>query len=548
MPLEITIKNYRCFSDSNPARFIIQKGFTAFIGVNNSGKSSLLKFFYEFRSLFTSVADPSSFQNAIYGTMQSFSFPREVLDMQEVFCNVNERPLTIQVIFFSEDGAVEKDNLPIAEKIVFTIPRNNTYTAQLYSANKILPSSAKHRLNHMVWMEENRPLAEDTPLANVSDLIKSLRDLGNTLYIGPFRNVLSLIAGSQTTLGYLDYFDIKVGQAFIQQWRWLKTGPDRKFNSISMEITNFLQDFFKYKKVEINASNDDQTLKFFIDEKPYTISELGSGLSQFFLVLANAAIKEPSYILIDEPELNLHPSLQLDFLTTLGQYASQGVFFATHSIGLARASAERIYTVRKGDESSEVIEYEKSPSLVEFLGELSFSTYREFGFDKVLMVEGRTEIKTMQQFLRKYGKDHEILILSLGGSSFITPDSQSELEEVKRISENIFVLIDSEKKSMDAPLELKRQDFLEMCQEIEINCHVLERRATENYFTDRAIKQVKGEKYGVLGPYDKLENAPHGWKKAENWRIAQEMSKEELEATDLGKFIKNLCGIESTTN
>ncbi|MBW4682334.1 MAG: ATP-binding protein [Microcoleus vaginatus WJT46-NPBG5] len=537
MPVEITIKNYRCFSDSNPARFIIQKGFTAFIGVNNSGKSSLLKFFYEFRSLFTFLSDSTTFENAVYGTRQNFNFPGEVLDIQEVFCNVNERPMTIELQFLGDNGAKEKNNLPIAEKILITIPRDNTYTAQLYSVNKILPSSHNNRLNHMTWMEG------DTPLADVSDLIESLKYLSNTLYIGPFRNILSLIAGSQQTLGYLDYFDIKVGQAFIQQWQWLKTGPDRKLNSISIKLTNFLQDFFKYKKLEINASHDGRTLKFFIDEKPYTISDLGSGLSQFFLVLANAAIKEPSYILIDEPELNLHPSLQLDFLTTLGQYASQGVFFATHSIGLARASAERIYTVRKGDESSEVIEYEKSPSLVEFLGELSFSTYREFGFDKVLMVEGRTEIKTMQQFLRKYGKDHEILILSLGGSSFITPDSQSELEEVKRISENIFILIDSEKQSPDDTLEQKRKAFLEMCEKIQINCHVLERRATENYFSERAIKQVKGEKYEALGHYEKLETASHGWKKAENWRIAQAMSKEELEATDLGKFIKDLCGI-----
>ncbi len=43
MDLEITIKNYRCFSDEKPARLVLRKGFPAFVGVNNSGKSSLLK-------------------------------------------------------------------------------------------------------------------------------------------------------------------------------------------------------------------------------------------------------------------------------------------------------------------------------------------------------------------------------------------------------------------------------------------------------------------------------------------------------------------------
>ena len=48
MDAELTLKNYRCFSDESPARFSLRRGFTAFVGVNNSGKSSLLRFFYEF--------------------------------------------------------------------------------------------------------------------------------------------------------------------------------------------------------------------------------------------------------------------------------------------------------------------------------------------------------------------------------------------------------------------------------------------------------------------------------------------------------------------
>ncbi|MHC5822921.1 MAG: hypothetical protein ACYT04_45590, partial [Nostoc sp.] len=217
-----------------------------------------------------------------------------------------------------------------------------------------------------------------------------------------------------------------------------------------------------------------------------------------------------------------------------------GVLFATHSIGLARSSAERIYTVRKGNDGSEVREYEKNPHLSELLGELSFSTYKEFGFDKILLVEGPTEIKTIQQFLRKYKKDHEILLLPLGGGSLINDSFELELEEIKRISDKIFVLIDSERKFADAELEPTRQAFLDMCQRIGILPHVLERRATENYFPDRAVKLVKGSNFRELQPYEKLADAP-GWGKAENWKIAREMTLDELEGTDLGVFIKILC-------
>ena len=57
---------------------------------------------------------------------------------------------------------------------------------------------------------------------------------------------------------------------------------------------------------------------------------------------------------------------------------------------------------------------------------------------------------------------------------------------------------------------------------------------------DRAIKAIKGEKYQSLGPYDKLSSASLSWGKQETWRIAREMTLEELDQTDLGKFLSSL--------
>src|SRR4029077_176963 len=111
-------------------------------------------------------------------------------------------------------------------------------------------------------------------------------------------------------------------------------------------LTEDIRRIFDYRQLEINPSPNDQTLQCFVNGRSYSLSELGSGLAQFVLVLANAATKRPAFFLIKEPELNLHPSLQLQFLTTLGSYARRGVLFATHSYGLARARAQSVYTLR----------------------------------------------------------------------------------------------------------------------------------------------------------------------------------------------------------
>jgi energy-coupling factor transporter ATP-binding protein EcfA2 len=212
------------------------------------------------------------------------------------------------------------------------------------------------------------------------------------------------------------------------------------------------------------------------------------------------AVRRPAYVLIDEPELNLHPSLQLDFLTTLAGYTSAGILFATHSLGLARAGAEQIYSVRREQQGvSDVRELEGTPELARFLGELSFSSYEELGFDRILLVEGPTEVKLFQRLLRLYGIEHQVVLMPLGGGSLINAEAEAQLRELKRISSNLLAIVDSERSAAGAEPEANVRGFAEACAKAEIGCHVLELRAIENYFPDHAVKATMGESYRRLG-------------------------------------------------
>ncbi|MBZ5525292.1 MAG: hypothetical protein LAP21_23945, partial [Acidobacteriia bacterium] len=190
---------------------------------------------------------------------------------------------------------------------------------------------------------------------------------------------------------------------------------------------------------------------------------------------------------------------------------------------------------------SEISPLEALPRLSDFVGELGFSGYQDLGFDQLLLVEGATEVRTIQQFLRQFGKEHRIVIIPLGGSALINGGRDLELQELKRISPNVAAIIDSERNSETAALGIEREDFRKICAANAINCCVLQRRATENYLTDAAVKKVKGPKYSALGPYESLEGLSPSWAKSENWRIAREMHIDDIQGTDLGAFLKNLC-------
>lgn len=538
MHVEIILKNYRCFSDSEPAKFSLDKGFTSFVGANNSGKSTILKFFYEFRDIFNTLSDPQNvvtFQNALIGQLPPFKKPASIAHSDELFCNTNNRD--IEICFkFKNAKAIEKDETPFLSQMNIIIPRETQYKygIELYS------NMGKVTVNNEDTLQYNgtKLCIGNKPIIEMSDSLQLLKNLNNTLYIGAFRNIINLVVSDTSNP---KYFDIDVGIAFVQAWRNFKMGTMNKDNEDAYKVTKDIEHIFDFSNLDINPSASVDTLKLLINGKSYFLSEVGSGIAQFILVLANAAMKKPSYILIDEPELNLHPSLQLDFLTTLGSYASEGVLFATHSIGLARSSADKIYSIHLIDgEKRKISEFEATQNLVEFLGELNFSGYRELGFDKILLVEGPTDVKTIQQFLRCYKIDHKIVILPLGGKSRINGSVGPELEEIKRISENRYVLIDSERTAPGEELQPRLKEFIKVCEQAGVKCHVLERRAIENYFTDRAVKMVKGDKYHALGPYDSRDKISPGVNKNENWRIAREMNSEELKASDLGIFLNSL--------
>ena len=363
MDIEITIKNYRCFEDSTPGRFAIKSGFTSLVGVNNSGKSALLKFFYEFRGLFGDLANNrQELFLALQGAPRGLSL-NGLLDQTVIFCNQNSRDIVLE-FRFAEGIGRDRDLTPTQLNI--RIPRG----ASSWTAELILSDGGRVAATNPPTNQVEKGINANGHVIDLSELESTFKALFRTFYVGPFRNMLDAEGK--------DYFDVRVGQKFIEFWQEAKTGHSTQNNEIIYKLTKEIQRIFEFNDLEINSVGLGETLQVFIDGKSYKLNDIGSGIAQFIFVLASAALRQPTLILIDEPELNLHPSLQLDFLTTLGSYATEGVIFATHSLGLARAGSDRIYSIRKLEHgSSEIRPFEATNNLSELLGELSFAGYKE---------------------------------------------------------------------------------------------------------------------------------------------------------------------------
>ena len=68
-----------------------ENGLQAFVGVNNSGKSSWLRLFYELRAMFSAFSNQQAIYTTMLGNRQGYALMPLVKDPGEIFCDRNGR-------------------------------------------------------------------------------------------------------------------------------------------------------------------------------------------------------------------------------------------------------------------------------------------------------------------------------------------------------------------------------------------------------------------------------------------------------------------------
>jgi len=530
----MTLRNYRAFGPAG-VRLPLGVPFVATIGVNNSGKSSLLKSLFELRPVLAHLASIDAYTS----TGDLFS----------------ERHLGGPILNLGPGERVHSERRPgAAPRVTFEVEASTGIT----ELTIILAVSTRSIRLEMVTVDGDRtqaryvannssglgmmPVTIEAPLVGGSAVelewapfAAAFQQLASAMYVPAFRNALGFDGG--------EYYDLQIGKELLSNFGQMKNGNDPETGDAIVRMSDGLREIFGFKTFEIAVSEPVDHFIFFVDGVQRRQSELGAGLAQFVILAVNILIKSPSVLLLDEPELNLHARLQLEFLVLMSSLTSGSVLFATHSLGLARSAADVILVASKTKEGDCTVEdYSATTSISATLGAMGYGGQNDHAYKAILLVEGVTDVRVAREFLSKAGVRGEVVIVPLGGDDLTSGGRDVELEELTRLSDRIYALVDSERLAKGGAPSAPRVLFEETCRNLGIQVHLTERRAIENYLDSAVATDVLGLSSGFkLGHFERPKDLQSGWKKGDNWRVARHMKWISVKNTDVGKFVQRIA-------
>lgn len=193
------------------------------------------------------------------------------------------------------------------------------------------------------------------------------------------------------------------------------------------EFENFLsQNFFHNKDVDIVALDEDKEedkhISLFIGGEERKIHELGDGIQAIILLMYPIfTAKDESWVFIEEPEINLHPSLQRIFLEQILRNEvikkkKIKFFFTTHSnhlldisLGLEEGVSIFTFEKRSKDEENAIFKIKNVKSQdTDILRLLGVHNSSVFMANCSIWVEGICDRLYIRAYLEAYTKQHKI--------------------------------------------------------------------------------------------------------------------------------------------
>ncbi|MGF9945743.1 AAA family ATPase [Priestia megaterium] len=297
----------------------------------------------------------------------------------------------------------------------------------------------------------------------------------------------------------------------------LKKHEELKVKSLSEELTSRFQNLIGNTSLSINVQveqteivHSHETKIIDHDIKPlqsadasFSLLSSGTGMqSLMILAILEAYVKyniDKKFILIiEEPEVYLHPSLQRKMINVLNQLStSNQVFISTHSpIVVSQLNQQELVCIKKDKGITQKID--SDPTFI--INELGIRPDDIFQYTKILFVEGPDDKTLVESIINKLGKKdiidssliNSLKIVDVGGidtlNFYANAKILNAMNHIHNSNYQFWIMVDSDgysKTEVQSRIEKNVSSFSNIYNQE--NLLILDEYAIESYFIAPSI-------------------------------------------------------------
>jgi putative ATP-dependent endonuclease of OLD family len=238
-----------------------------------------------------------------------------------------------------------------------------------------------------------------------------------------------------------------------------------------------------------------------MDIDNFLVEANGAGIREALRLILDIELKTPDLVLLEEPEIHLHPGLEHAMHGYLREKSRHlQAFMTTHSTNFVDTAAlQNVYLVsRDGERRTTCNTLLLDAAMDRIPTELGLRLSSVFMFDRLIFVEGKSDEDVLRELARRLGIDlaaANIGFVQMGGvRNFAHFAADATLELLSRRQVKIWFIVDrDERDDTDiAALLTRLGENAKLC--------VLERRELDNYLAvPRAVAGLAAEKLRMGG-------------------------------------------------
>ncbi|MFH1797254.1 MAG: ATP-binding protein [Pseudomonadota bacterium] len=499
-PHKLTLANFR--SIINPLTIPFSKKVTLLVGPNNIGKSNVLRLLsIIFNNSYNLIDNTYDFYGPDKDISLSVSMDKDSLIAET--STINSLSRRIEASDF--DGIILR--FTISKDRISISPSNDDIFRALHRSYFVSSD----------FLADFGSRSSDSS-ANVTSFIQKISPLYSmegTTYLPNIRYITedghepkqfakSKLAGETVAFG-------KVIETLSRMDR--PSFEDMQHQSeILRNICDFMAFCLDRKSVTIQVPADRKTILIGIDGEVRPLASLGTGIEQL-LMIGLASIGFPGrLVLIDEPELHLHPTAQRRIMKYLAESVEAQFVMATHSAPILDAIDADIIQLSMDDRSTTSRTIVSNRDRSQAVRDLGHSPSELVQTKYAIWVEGPSDRIYLNHWISKIDptlvEGIEYTILFYGGkilSQHSFEDAENDLVKAATLCRAFAVVIDSDRKPEKPNINATKSRVRTEIEGEQGFCWITDGREIENYIPIDVVRTIATDLVGVTPQTDKRE-------------------------------------------